>query len=84
MALQKPHMVPAQHSLKSLRKLRALTQAEVAKELGTSDTQVRRWEQGKYTPSPFYLRKLAQYYHIALDDLLLLLHQEQPQARYHE
>ena len=84
MAPQNPRTLPVERSLKSLRKLRALTQAEVASALGTSDTQIRRWEQGKYTPSPFYLRKLAQYYHIALDDLLLLMHQEQPQARYHE
>lgn len=44
------------------RKEKGLTQAEVAKELGSSPTTVATWEQKKSMPSVDQLYRLAQYY----------------------
>jgi transcriptional regulator with XRE-family HTH domain len=81
MLSQKPSTQP-RTSLKALRTERSLTQAEVARAIGTSDIQIRRWEQGVCTPSPFYTRQLADYYKIELQDFIALLHQQETPSTY--
>lgn len=48
--------------LVSCRKEKDLTQAELAKEIGSNPTTVATWEQGKSMPSIMQLLRLAKYY----------------------
>lgn len=49
-------------SLKKLRIARSLSQSEVAEAIGTNANTISRWERGIATPSPYYRRKLAEYF----------------------
>lgn len=55
--------------LVSARKAAKLTQAEVGKVLGVSDSAVAQWETGKTIPKASHLPKLAILYHCTIDDL---------------
>lgn len=54
-----------------LRKARGTrTQAEVAKEIGVSQTTIALWENGEVSPRAARLRALAKFYKLRLVDLL--------------
>ncbi|QDK70154.1 helix-turn-helix domain-containing protein [Lactococcus protaetiae] len=56
--------------LKQLRKSKALTQKEVAEQLGMTQQNYQKWESGKSSPSGETLDKLADYFQVSTDYLL--------------
>ena len=56
-------------NLKRLRQLKGLNQADVAEQISTSLTQVRRWESGQTSPSIDNAALLAKAYGVSLDEL---------------
>ena len=56
--------------LKELRVESGLTQAQFAKAIGTSQKNISRWELGETEPSVYYLKKIAEFYHITTDYIL--------------
>jgi transcriptional regulator with XRE-family HTH domain len=61
----------APNRLAELRKRAALTQQEVAQQVGPPVTagQVSRWERGEQSPSPRYRRRLAEVFGVTVDQL---------------
>lgn len=57
-------------SFKEQRKRAGLTQMEVAKQLGVTDSAVNQWETGKTTPNTKRLSELARLYNCTIDELL--------------
>lgn len=57
-------------ALATLRKKAGLTQADVAKELGITDSAVNQWEKKKTFPKTEVLPKLARLYSCTVDELL--------------
>lgn len=57
-------------NLKEARKLRNLTQKEVARELGFVESCYANWEQGRSEPSIEMLRKLSAILSVGLDELI--------------
>lgn len=57
-------------ALATLRKKAGLTQADVAKELGITDSAVNQWEKKKTFPKTEVLPKLARLYGCTVDELL--------------
>lgn len=57
-------------SFKEQRKRAGLTQMEVAKRLGVTDSAVNQWETGKTTPNTKRLSELARLYNCTIDELL--------------
>ena len=56
--------------IEALRKIRGLTQAELAKRIGVDQTAVHMWEAGKTTPRLPHLKLLARELDCSLDDLV--------------
>lgn len=56
--------------LKELRDEKKLSQEEVAKAIGTSQTNIGRWEKGLNEPSSGFVIKLANYFEVSIDYLL--------------
>lgn len=56
--------------LVSARKKAGLSQSEVAKALGITNSAVCQWETGKTAPRAFLLVKLATIYDCTVDELL--------------
>ena len=56
--------------LKELRTEKNFTQEEVAKEIGTSQTNIGRWEKGLNEPSSSFVVKLANFFEVSTDYLL--------------
>ncbi|NJJ36746.1 helix-turn-helix transcriptional regulator [Clostridioides difficile] len=56
--------------LKYLRDLKKLTQKEVANSIGVTTSAYGFYEQGKRTPSPELIVKLAEYFNVTTDYLL--------------
>lgn len=54
----------------ALRKMRGLSQMDVAKEIGVDQTTVHLWETGKTKPRVETLMKLASYFNVTVDELL--------------
>ncbi|XJS09887.1 helix-turn-helix domain-containing protein [Aerococcaceae bacterium WGS1372] len=58
----------------SIAELRAkknkMTQAELAKELGTDQANISRWERDPMTMSSKNLIKVALYFNVTIDELL--------------
>ena len=52
------------------REAAGLNQPELAKKIGTSQTNVSRWERGIVLPSIDFCVKLANFYGISLDELV--------------
>jgi len=52
-----------------LRKQKGLSQRQLAKEIGTSQANLSRWEQGLIEPSIVECWKLADFFDISLDVL---------------
>ena len=57
-------------SFKEQRKRAGLTQMEVAKQLGVTDSAVNQWEIGKTLPNTKRLGELAKLYGCTVDELL--------------
>lgn len=56
--------------LTNARKKAGLTQAQVAQELGITDSAVNQWEKGKTFPKTSLLPKLAKLYNCSMEELL--------------
>lgn len=56
--------------LKELRQKLALSQKEVAKNVGISQNTLHYYETGRSEPSQDILIKLADYFHVSVDELL--------------
>ncbi len=56
--------------LKELREERDLSQLDVANAIGTSQTNIGRWEKDKNEPSSGYIIKLANFFGVTTDFLL--------------
>lgn len=56
--------------LKELREERNLSQLDVANAIGTSQTNIGRWEKDKNEPSSGYVIKLADFFEVSTDYLL--------------
>ena len=56
-------------NLCKLRKLKKLTQAELANKFNFSDKTISKWESGESLPSIDVLYKLAEFYGVSLSDL---------------
>ena len=50
--------------LKKERLKRALSQQELAEEIGTTPPNVSRWERGLTFPTPYYRQKLCKFFDI--------------------
>ncbi len=57
-------------NLTDLRKSRNLKQAELSEAIGYSDKTISRWENGTSVPDISTLVKLADFYHISIEDLI--------------
>ena len=57
-------------NLFTLRRLRGLSQAALAKELGVSERSVIRWEMGDSDPPLGHVRRLAAYFGISVAYLI--------------
>lgn len=56
--------------LKELRIKNNVTQSDIAKEIGVSETQYQNYEYGKHEPKLKYLIKICEFYKISADYLL--------------
>ena len=56
--------------LRELRKIRGLTQEELAEILYVSRTAVSKWESGRGYPSIDSLKEISNYFSVTIDDLL--------------
>lgn len=56
--------------LKSLREDRHITQKYLASQIGTTNHNIEKWENGKAEPSIENLIKLANYFGITVDELI--------------
>ena len=54
--------------LRELREAAFMGQADLAKKLGVSHSQVSRWESGKQTPRHYHLKKLVRIFGAALTE----------------
>lgn len=54
----------------SLRKERALTQAQLAEKLGVTNKTISRWENGNYLPSTEMLKLLSEEFDVTINELL--------------
>lgn len=57
---------------KELRKQKGITQIELAQTLGVKQTTVSKWEVDKATPDYSTLIKLAEFYGVSADYLLMI------------
>ena len=55
------------NKIAELRKDRGLSQRALAKELGTSQANLSRWEQGVIEPSIIECWKIADYFEVSID-----------------
>lgn len=58
------------YKIKELRKKKKLTQAELGKIIGVSQTAITAWENDRTLPSREYLAKMARYFNVTSDYLL--------------
>jgi len=56
-------------NIRDIRVQKGLSQQQVAEHIGTSLTQVRRWEAGQTAPSIDNAALLARFYNVSLDRL---------------
>ena len=56
--------------LKELREEMALRQRDVAEAIGTSQTNIARWENHTNEPAASYVVKLAEFFNVSADYLL--------------
>jgi len=56
-------------TIKELREEAGLTQFQLAVKVGVTPTTVSAWERGVYEPRASQLRKLAQLFGVAMDEI---------------
>ncbi|MGN0171735.1 MAG: helix-turn-helix domain-containing protein [Acutalibacteraceae bacterium] len=56
--------------LKQLREDAGLSQAQLAKIIGVSQSTIGMWESGKNKPEHSYLLKLSEYFNVSIDYLV--------------
>ena len=56
--------------IKELRKSKKMSQSELGKFIGVSQTTVTAWENGRAEPSSAYVAKLATFFNVSTDYLL--------------
>lgn len=56
--------------IKELRKSKKMSQSELGKFIGVSQTTVTAWENGRAEPSSSYVAKLATFFNVSTDYLL--------------
>ena len=56
-------------NLVQLRKMKKMTQEEIAGELGVSRQDIAKWENGETVPDLDKCRRLAELFEVSLDDL---------------
>ena len=59
------------YNLKVLREEQNLTQPELAKKLNVSKDMISFWENSKYEPTATNIIKVAEFFDVSIDDLLL-------------
>ena len=57
------------NKIAELRKSQGLSQRQLAKEIGTSQANLSRWEQGLNEPSIIECWKIADYFGVSIDIL---------------
>lgn len=57
------------NKIAELRKEKGLSQRQLSKEIGTSQANLSRWEQGLNEPSIIECWKLAEYFDVTIDFL---------------
>lgn len=57
-------------ALKAQRELAGLNQPELAKHIKTSQQNISRWERNEVLPNIDFCVKLADFYHISIDELI--------------
>jgi DNA-binding XRE family transcriptional regulator len=67
-----PSLLTKNSALRTERKRRGWTQAEVAEALGISTKTVVRWEKGRAVPFPYYRQKLSTLFGKTVQELGLL------------
>ena len=58
-------------NLKALRETAGLRQQELAERLGTTQRKISYWENGKYEPDIENLCKLAEFFAVTIDELIV-------------
>jgi transcriptional regulator with XRE-family HTH domain len=58
-------------SIRELRRRKALTQEELAEELGVSLDTVSRWETGRCEPEAYHIRRLASFFGVNTEAIVL-------------
>ena len=56
-------------NLSRLRRLRFMTQEDLAERLGTNQQTVQRWEVGRSNPRLTYLKKLCELLEVSAEEL---------------
>ena len=62
--------LPISQNLRVFRVMRKITQAELAKKIGTSQNAVSSWETGETTPKIHILQRICDEYHVPIDFFL--------------
>ncbi len=57
-------------NLKELRLEKNLSQAELAKAVGTSQKNISRWENGENEPTAYFIIKVAEFFDVTTDYVL--------------
>ncbi|WP_176444789.1 helix-turn-helix domain-containing protein [Paenibacillus herberti] len=66
----KPPVKAYAERIKKLRKLKNLTQRQLADRLGVDNTTISKWEAGIYEPNSDLLNQLAEIFETTVDDIL--------------
>src|SRR5437762_2297411 len=62
----------ARRKITDARNARGITQTKLAEELGTTQTNVSRWESGAVRPSAYYCKKLTVFFRMTASELELI------------
>ena len=58
-------------NIREMRKARGITQTELAQSLSVTPQSVSRWETGQAYPDVVLLPRIAKYFDVTLDELML-------------
>src|SRR5438477_2534384 len=72
----KKHSQIASSRLKQERERRGWTQSQLAEHIGTTQTNVSRWEKGETVPGPYYRQRLGALFGKTLAELGFILEAE--------
>lgn len=63
-------MINYGEALRTQREVVGLSQNQLAKQTGIRQDNISRWERGEVLPNIDFCVKLADFYHISLDELI--------------